>query len=353
MLTTQQKVFRRFWHATLRMDDLHDGPQPFTLLGEKLVLFLDDQGEPAALMDRCCHRTTRLSKGWCDNGLIVCGYHGWTYDRTGALVRIPQFSPEQVVPRLGVRAYHCAERYGYAWVCLDEPLAPIPEIPEDFDPKYRRIQQFHDTWSTSALRMMENSFDNAHFAFVHKGTFGQADQPVPEKYEITETDYGFEAESIVAINNPPQAFRITGTDAPTTKRHMRNKWYMPFCRRLDIEYPSGLRHIIINSATPIDDGSIKLAQILYRNDREEDCSTRELIAWDAAIVEEDRAMLEATDPDAIIDMNRKVESHMPSDRPGMLMRRRLLELLRQHGEEEVTRAVPTVSVPPARSFAKI
>ncbi len=43
--------------------------------------------------------------------------------------------------------------------------------------------------------MMENSFDNAHFAFVHKGTFGDINQPKPEKYEITETDYGFVAET--------------------------------------------------------------------------------------------------------------------------------------------------------------
>jgi hypothetical protein len=45
---------------------------------------------------------------------------------------------------------------------------------------------------------------------------------------------------------------------------MRNAWFMPFCRTLDIEYPSGLRHIIFNSATPIDDGSIQLVQILFR-----------------------------------------------------------------------------------------
>jgi hypothetical protein len=51
-------------------------------------------------------------------------------------------------------------------------------------------------------------------------------------------------------------------------------------------------------------------------------------------------------------MNRKVKSHMPSDRPGMLMRRRLLERLRQHGEEEVTRAVPAVSAPTTPDFAK-
>ena len=129
------------------------------------------------LQDRCCHRTAKLSKGWCDNGHLVCGYHGWTYDRDGTLVRIPQFSPEQVVPRLGVRPYHCAERYGYAWVCLEEPLAPIPDVPEDREPGFRRIQQFHEVWNTAPLRLMENSFDNAHFAFVHKGTFGQISQP--------------------------------------------------------------------------------------------------------------------------------------------------------------------------------
>ena len=117
---------------------------------------------------------------------------------------------------------------------------------------------------------------------------------------------------------------------------MRNHWYLPFCRTMDMRYPSGLRHVIFNCATPIDDGAIQLMQILYRNDREEDCSTAELIAWDKAIIEEDREMLEATDPDAIVDMSRKIEMHMPSDRPGMIMRTRLA-LLKEHGETEVPR----------------
>lgn len=347
MLTTRQKVMRRFWYATEKLENLKDGPKPFTVLGEKLVLFVDGSGEPAALMDRCCHRTAKLSKGWCENGLIRCGYHGWSYDRSGALIEIPQFTPDQVVPRLAVKSYRCKAAYGYAWVCLDEPLADIPDVPEDRDPSFRRIMQFHDEWKTSPFRLMENSFDNAHFAFVHKATFGQVDQPIPEKYEITETDYGFEAETIVTIANPPRAHRVSGSDAPTTRRHLRNKWFMPFSRRLDIEYPGGLRHIIINSATPVDDGTIRLAQILYRNDTEADCSTEELIAWDAAIVEEDRDILESTDPDATMDMSRKVESHMPSDRPGMLMRRRILKLLRDHGEDEISETVPAVSVPRA------
>jgi hypothetical protein len=82
-------------------------------------------------------------------------------------------------------------------------------------------------------------------------------------------------------------------------------------------------------------------QILFRNDREEDCSTQELIAWDAAIIAEDREILESTDPDAIVDVSRKLEMHMPSDRPGMLMRKRLLALLTEHGEIEVPRSPST------------
>ncbi|MDU3046093.1 Rieske 2Fe-2S domain-containing protein [Bradyrhizobium sp.] len=335
MLSTKQPVLRRFWYAIMPMDHLKDGPKPFTLLGQPIVLFLDDKGEPAALEDRCCHRTARLSKGWCNNGHVVCGYHGWEYDRDGKLVMVPQLPFEQSIPEARARAFRARQRYGYVWVALDEPLSDIPDIPEDGKPGYRRIHQFYDTWNTAALRLMENSFDNAHFAFVHKSTFGDISQPKPEKYEIVETEEGFDAETIITVRNPPNAARITGTTEPVTKRHQRNKWFMPFCRRLDMEYPSGIRHIIFNCATPIADGRIQVVQLLFRNDTEADCSTQELIDWDAAIIAEDREMLESTDPDAIVDMSRKIEMHMPSDRPGMIMRKRLLDLLRAHDEDEI------------------
>ena len=36
-------------------------------------------------------------------------------------------------------------------------------------------------------------------------------------------------------------------------------------------------------------------------------------------------------------MSRKIEMHMPSDRPGMMMRKRLNALFEAHGEREVPR----------------
>jgi phenylpropionate dioxygenase-like ring-hydroxylating dioxygenase large terminal subunit len=339
MLVTKQNVFRKFWYATVPVESLADGPKPFVLLGEKIVIFLDGDGKAACLQDRCCHRTAKLSKGWMRDGNLVCGYHGWEYDSTGKLVAIPQFPPEQALPDCKVTSYRATERYGYVWVALEEPLQPVPDFEEEGMPGWRRIHQFYDKWNTSSLRLMENSFDNSHFAFVHKGTFGDITQPRPEKYEIVETDWGFEAESIVTVVNPPYAARVTGTTDPYTKRHMRNRWFMPFSRRLDMEYPSGLRHIIMNCATPVDDSTIQVVQILFRNDDEASCSTKELIDWDAAIILEDRDILESTSPDAIVDMSRKIEMHMPSDRPGMIMRRRLLDLMKQHGEIEVPASV--------------
>ena len=335
MLTTKQKTLRRFWYATVPLSDLAAGPKPFRLMNEDIVLFLDTTGEPAALKDRCCHRTAKLSNGWCEAGRLVCGYHGWTYGRDGRVVQIPQLDADKPVAYHATPSYHCVARYGYAWVALEDPLLPLFEIPEDANPRFRRIFQFYEAWSTAPLRFMENSFDSAHFSFTHRATFGDISQPKPSKYELTETDYGFVADAIVEIRNPPLAQRVTGTTDPVTVRDMHNHWYLPFCRRLDMRYPSGIQHIIINCATPIDDGSMQLVQLLYRNDTEANCSEQQLIDWDRTVISEDRAMLESTDFDVCVDLSRRVEGHMPSDRPGVIMRRRLHELLCANGEDEI------------------
>ena len=115
MLVTRQKIFGRFWYPVIPMDQLADGPKPFTLLCEKIVLWLDADGKPAATIDRCGHRTAKLSCGFVENGHLVCGYHGWTYDRAGNCVRVPQAKDPARTVNFKLDAYRCVERYGYAW----------------------------------------------------------------------------------------------------------------------------------------------------------------------------------------------------------------------------------------------
>ncbi len=340
MLTTRQPVFRKFWHAVMPLSMLQDGkPQPFTLMDENIVLFLGADGQPAALKDRCCHRTAKLSKGRCVDGGLECGYHGWTYNAAGRVIRIPQYEPDRAIPAdYCTPAYRCVARYGYAWVALEEPIAPIPEVPEFDAPGWRTIYQFYERWDTAPLRALENSFDNSHFSFVHRATFGVAAQPKPSRYELVHKDGGFYAETVIDATNPPAYHRVSGSTEPITQRHMRNAYYLPFSRRLDIEYPSGVRHVIINCFTPIDDGHIQLCQWLFRNDREVDCPEAMLVEFDAVITREDKDILESTDPDALVDTRRRgIEYSMDSDKPGMLIRKLLMELLSAHGEAEVHR----------------
>ena len=99
MLVTQEPVLRRFWYPVIPIADLADGPQSFTLLGEPLVLWLTAAGKPAALGDRCCHRSARLSMGVVQNGCLRCSYHGWAYDSTGTCTQVPQLDPGAAIPK--------------------------------------------------------------------------------------------------------------------------------------------------------------------------------------------------------------------------------------------------------------
>ncbi|MCA3245240.1 MAG: aromatic ring-hydroxylating dioxygenase subunit alpha [Azospirillum sp.] len=333
MLVTQQKVLRRFWYPVLPMEKLGEAPVPFTLLGQAIVIWKDETGAPAAAIDRCCHRTAKLSKGFCTGGRIACGYHGWEYDRTGACVRVPQWKDATRAPKFKIDAYRCAERYGYVWVALDEPLFGIPEIPEADDPAFRRIPEFYEPWNAGALRVLENSFDNAHFTFVHKSSFGDPD-PTPSQMTYEEFPWGFRTHSIVHVKNPELQRKNLGIAEEKTTRDNTRTWFMPFFRQLRIRYPNGLVHCIQTGATPIDDTRSQIVQFVYRNDTEADTSAASVIAFDRQVTEEDRAVLEATESDVPLDAASGEEFHMPSDKPGLLMRKRLAALLAEAGETE-------------------
>jgi phenylpropionate dioxygenase-like ring-hydroxylating dioxygenase large terminal subunit len=334
MLVTRQNVLRRFWYPILPADRLGAEPVPFTLLGMAIVLWRDEAGAPAAAIDRCCHRTAKLSKGTCTNGRIACGYHGWEYDRTGACVRIPQHKDPARVPKFRIDAYRAAERYGYVWVALAEPMFDIPAIPEADDPTFRRIHEFYEPWNVGAFRVMENSFDNAHFSFVHKSSFGDPD-PTPSDMTYVDFPWGFETHSVVHVKNPDLQKKNLGLADDMTVRDNTRTWFMPFFRKLRIKYPNGLVHIILTGATPIDDRTSQIVQFVYRNDTEADTPAASVVAFDRQVTSEDRAVLESTDADAPLDRASGEEFHMPSDKPGLVMRQRLGELLAAAGETEV------------------
>jgi phenylpropionate dioxygenase-like ring-hydroxylating dioxygenase large terminal subunit len=329
MLVTQEPILQRFWYAVMPMHLLsREKPQPFELLGQKIALWLDGEGKPAVVRDRCCHRSAQLSKGVIIDGCLRCPYHGWSFDSHGVCVQVPQLENSSRIPAsYKVQAYACAERYGYVWVCLDDtPLTPIPAIPEADDPTLRLIPQFYETWQCSGLRVMENSFDNAHFSFVHAASFGNQEQPAPASSSIQPLEFGLQVKAEVPVVNPPAQQKNLQLAEAMTTRYVESIWYMPFCRTLKITYPNGLMHLIFTAATPISDRASQIIQFCIRNDTEADAKAADIIAFDRQVTEEDRIVLESTDFDTPLE--KQLEQHMPSDQPGIIMRHKLAALLK-------------------------
>lgn len=319
MLMTEEPMLRRFWHCLFPASQLADKPVPFRLLGENIAIWKDAKGVPRAVQDRCPHRTARLSIGYLNEGRLVCPYHGWEFDGDGICTRIPQ----ELAPRdkkVVVKAYHCEERYGLIWVCLDEPARGIPEIEQFGAPGFRQVFEFCEDWTCAPLRIMENEFDASHLSFVHATSFGNTD-PIPALPSIEILDDGFVARSQPAVRNPEGlrvALHMTGDK---TVRTTTGRYFVPFFRVTEIAYPNGLKNILVTAMTPIDDRTTRFNQFVLRNDTEEQVSTAQVIAFDRKVTLEDKFVLETTDPDIAFDPADDDEEHMASDRPGLLMRK--------------------------------
>lgn len=329
MLATATPLLKRFWYPVIPLSHLKDGPKPFRLLGKDLVLWLDGEGKAAAMDDRCCHRTAKLSKGFYSNGWLACGYHGWEFSSEGRVMRVPQRPVDrQGQTNMRVPSYRAEIRYGYVWVALEDPVYDLPEFEEE-GLGFRRIDEFYEVWNCAGLRLMENSFDNAHFAFVHRASFGDQGHPEPAKLEIEKHADGFMMITEVPVRNPEIQKKVLNMESDTTVRHMSGRWYAPFLRKLRIRYPNGLSHSIVTCATPVDDASSMVVQFVYRNDTEEQAKAEDVIAFDRVVTDEDRDILESTEFDVPLDQT-GIEMNMPSDRPGVLMRRMLARMIAEH-----------------------
>lgn len=267
------------------------------------------------------------------DGNIPCPYHGWVFNTEGVCVSVPQLANGLIPRTYKVQSYRCTECYGYVWVCLDEPLDGIPEFPEATDPVFRLIHQFYEPWRCSGLRIMENSFDIAHPHFVHATSFGDQQNPVsPAMDFIEETENGIHVKYSLPVLNPAIQQKNLGIAEATTIRTTDRIWYMPFTRKLSITYLNGLNHVIVTIATPISDSTSQLVQFCLRNDKEEQASARDVIAFDRTVTLEDKAVLETTDYDTPLNIHE--EQHMVSDKPNISMRHKLFALLKAHGEVE-------------------
>ena len=88
---------------------------------EKLVFWRDGSGRVSCLRDRCPHRGVELSKGQLVNGHLQCPFHGFEYDASGKVCKIPAYGRNFEVPeRFQVSRYATHEAHGFIFIYWGE-----------------------------------------------------------------------------------------------------------------------------------------------------------------------------------------------------------------------------------------
>jgi phenylpropionate dioxygenase-like ring-hydroxylating dioxygenase large terminal subunit len=167
---------RDAWYVAAEARELGTAPLGRMILGEPVVLYRKQDGTPAALEDRCCHRRAPLHKGEVVGDALQCGYHGFQFAADGSCIK----TPGQAIPPRGarVRSYPVVQRHGYAWLWMGDASRADPALIPDF--------RTNDdaAWAATGMRMpvkasylllVDNLLDLSHVAFVHKGTIGGSD----------------------------------------------------------------------------------------------------------------------------------------------------------------------------------
>ena len=168
---------RNAWYPAAWADEVTREPMSRMLLGEPVLLYRTPDGDPVALEDRCCHKFLPLSKGIIKGDTVVCGYHGMTYDPTGACVRIP--GQERIPENARVHSYPVVEHLGLVWFWAGEPAeadeAKLFQLPQYGAPGWGVNHGPYTHVAAHYQQLTDNLLDPAHVSFVHLSTLGSSD----------------------------------------------------------------------------------------------------------------------------------------------------------------------------------
>ncbi|HLH25156.1 MAG TPA: Rieske 2Fe-2S domain-containing protein [Chloroflexota bacterium] len=251
--TPMGEVLRRYWWPVGCTDELSTKPRRLKLLGEELVLYRGEDGQPALMELRCAHRNVALDYGRVEGDCIRCPYHGWLYDRTGQCVEQPAEPEESTFKnRVRLNAYPTREFGGLVYGYLGP--APAPLLPRydvvafEDGVKTIQIQPVYANW----LQHVENIVDISHLAWLHGARL--------HRYGGKKLAYHWER-TRWGLNNVMQ---IAGID----QTHV-SCYAFPTVNRFTLPPVDGSRELVqaLIYRVPVDDVSSRLYMIrCYRDD---------------------------------------------------------------------------------------
>ncbi len=348
---------RNSWYVAGWSRDFQDSIRSVEIIGLRMAVFRNSQGQLKALEDRCPHRLLPLSKGKRIGDTIQCGYHGMTFDGSGTCVRVP--GQENTPDRANVRAFPVAERNGIVWIWMgDEKLANEEEI---FD-----LPQFtDDNWhvhhggqlhlKAHYLNVAENLVDPAHVSFVHPTTLGNASSENVPVHVSTSGDV-IRAWRWIRDAPPVGFFKEFGGFEGNVDRWHYYDLYLPSTAVIDFgsidtaencpedERDRGVRVLALHFVTPVNENYTIDHWMHIRNTApEDDAASEKVDSLLAMAFEEDKAILEAIHEEEQRPQTRK-PVRIAIDKGPIVFRKRIREMIEAETVEDLGEPVSPVFV---------
>ncbi|MBI1246284.1 Rieske 2Fe-2S domain-containing protein [bacterium] len=179
-------LFQPSWHAVgLKSELPKDGSYvTFDLFGRPIILWQSD-GEVHCFLNVCSHRYCKVRSEDCGTmERLRCQYHGWQFDSTGNVRKIPDaktFRPlEQGM--LGLKKYRAETCGELIFINLTDEGPSLRDFLGDmyetyqewFSPEMHTAIVMNRTINANWKCLVENALESYHTSEVHPNTFGES-----------------------------------------------------------------------------------------------------------------------------------------------------------------------------------
>jgi phenylpropionate dioxygenase-like ring-hydroxylating dioxygenase large terminal subunit len=184
----QERIFRADWIPVCTDRSLPDAGDHFAfeIAGEPVAIVRGRDGELRALSNTCRHRGTPiLDPGFGHAPRLVCPYHSWAFDDTGALLGAPHEGAVSVDPGRHALARFSLEMWcGIVFVHLGPNPKPLVDrlsgldamvaefLPERFD--HPPIMSAPEVWNANWKIVLENGLESYHLFKLHRSSLEPA-----------------------------------------------------------------------------------------------------------------------------------------------------------------------------------
>jgi phenylpropionate dioxygenase-like ring-hydroxylating dioxygenase large terminal subunit len=330
--TNTHPALARFWHPVALSCDVGQEPVAVRLSGRGWALARFGDGI-AAFADACPHRRARLSAGQLTGGTLQCAYHGWRFARDGRCVEIPALGDAAAIPRRATlrRPARVTEQDGMVWLAPEPPRAPIPDLHPDVplggDGIATVVFPVVQVEANAAV-MIDNFLDEAHFPFVHAGTFGGAGpEPIPLA-EVSRRGLSFTAVREHTFTNLTDPAVAEGRRPVIQRRRMTYRYQAPLTATVLLEFlDAGGWLFLTATAQPEDEHSCRVYQTATGPGLADPGQAEATVKYEMLVLEEDLDLQRRALSGLEFPLDTAAELHTRADRVSVEFRRVLAAAL--------------------------